>query len=155
MELYSPKSDFLNMVANDEVNLEGEFGYKNLSKLIALMKDDDRSNRDWAAFLLSQTDLNTPEVRDALISASNDEDFDVRSEAICGMCKRKMPEALPALIKLLAEDGVGMMGVEAAGILADQALLPQLYELRKWWDVDVELLEQAITACETVISTER
>jgi HEAT repeat protein len=104
--------------------------------------------------LLSQTDLNGPDVREALISASGDEDWDVRSEAIFGMTTRKMPEALPVLIKLLSEDSVGMIGVEAAGILAKRELLPQLYELQGWWDVDVELLKQTIIACETEISTQ-
>jgi HEAT repeat protein len=154
MERYSPTSVFLKMVIDDEVTFDGELGAKNLSLLISMLKDDDRSNRDWAALLLSQTDLNGHDVQAALISAADDEDWDVRSEAISGMAVRKMPEALSALIKLLAEAQVGTIGIEAAGIVANRALLAQLYELREWWDVDVELLEQAITACETEVSTE-
>jgi hypothetical protein len=46
MDRNYPTSDFLKMVANDEVIFEGKFGATNLSRLIELLKDEDRSNRD-------------------------------------------------------------------------------------------------------------
>ena len=86
---YTPRSEFLNAVAADEVPLGGsEMGAANFQKLIAMTRDDDVSNRDWATMLLSQQEVDTPEVRDALLRAANDEVADVRAEAIEGLAQR-------------------------------------------------------------------
>jgi hypothetical protein len=42
---------------------------------------------------------------------------------------------------------VGKLAVEAATYLADAQLLPPLLALERWWDVDPELLADAIAAC--------
>lgn len=81
--LYLPASDFLWMVANDEISLVGSgFADRNLQLLIALMSDDDVSNRDWATMLLAGKDIDTAEVPEALIAATDDSDMSVRREAL-------------------------------------------------------------------------
>jgi HEAT repeat protein len=155
MDRYQPKSDFLKSVIVDDIPFVGEFGRKNLDRLIGFTQDADRSNRDWAMLLLSQTGLDTPQVLSALYRGATDSDFDVRCEAISGLAQRNVPEAKLFVEKLLSEETVGMMAVEAAGFVADADLLPILKELRSWWGVDPELLDGAIAACETGVKFER
>lgn len=88
-DLYEPASDFLKAVIAEDVPLSGSpLGEANLRLLIAMTRDDDRSNRDWATFLLSQEDADTPEIRSALRSAADDEDDYVRAEALLGLARR-------------------------------------------------------------------
>ena len=155
MERYQPASDFLRSAIADQIPFVGEFGSRNLDRLIEMTQDADRSNRDWAMLLLSQTEYDTPQVLSALYSGTNDCDFDVRSEAILGLAQRNVPDAKLLVGKLLSEETVGMIAVEAAGFVADAYLLPILEELRSWWDVDPELLIGAIAACETGVKFER
>ena len=80
---YSPASDFLVSLMNEEIPIdETVFGRANLTLLIAMTRDADVSNRDWAAMLLSQYGPKTAEVRHALLQAADDEDLIVRAEAI-------------------------------------------------------------------------
>ena len=54
MNLYLPSSEFLNYVLADEIAFdETPLGQANLQRLLAMVTDEDRSNRDWAAFLIS------------------------------------------------------------------------------------------------------
>lgn len=70
-ELYRPKSDFLVMVANEEILFDdSEFGRANLQRLIALTGDADTSNRDWATMLIGHFGPDTEEVRTALLRAA-------------------------------------------------------------------------------------
>jgi HEAT repeats len=58
-------------------------------------EDNDRSNRDWACLLLSQQDVDTDEVRNALMAAASDGDQYVRAEAILGLAQRSTELATP------------------------------------------------------------
>jgi hypothetical protein len=72
---YEPSSDFLVQVANGDVSITGSaFAKENLRRVIALMQDDDVSNRDWATMLVAITEIDTPEIRHALLTAAGDED---------------------------------------------------------------------------------
>jgi hypothetical protein len=51
------------------------------------------------------------------------------------------------LIDHLTSDRVGELMVEAAESYADTRLQSALIGLRKWWDVNPDLLERAIAAC--------
>jgi hypothetical protein len=48
------------------------------------------------------------------------------------------------LLNDLTSKSVGRLDVEAAAYLGDVQLVPALQALRRWWDVDTDLLETAI-----------
>lgn len=129
-EGYTPKADFLVMVANEEIPLTGsQFADHNLQMLIAYTRDEDVSNRDWATLLLAQQAIDTPEIRDALVAATNDEDCCVRGEALQGLAERDTDVALPILLRELEQDDCAYATFQAARIVADPALLDGL---RRW-----------------------
>jgi hypothetical protein len=148
---YTPKADFLVMVANDEIPLVGSvLAAHNLQTLIAYTRDDDVSNRDWATMLLAQQQIDTPEIRTALLAATTDDDACVRGEALQGLAERDPDLVTPLLISELMRDDCAYATFQAARIVAD----PTLWEhLRPWagrggatW-IDAEIVD-AISACE-------
>ncbi|MGX7925445.1 HEAT repeat domain-containing protein [Tsuneonella sp. HG094] len=150
-ELYRPTSDFLEAVAAEEVPLFGSsFADANFQRLIAMTRDDDRTNRDWATLLLSQQEVDTPQVRDALIAAAQDEDDSVRAEALLGLAQRNPALALPFARIALMSDHVTMPVFEAVTLIAD----PSLVELLRPWTEPSEddfldnLAREALAACE-------
>jgi HEAT repeat protein len=148
---YQPKSDFLKAVIRDEVPLCGSgFADRNLQRLIAMTGDPDSSNRDWAALLLSQQDLDTPEIRAALLTAAGDEDEHVRAEALAGLAARDPALALPLVHEALAADRVGAVIFEAAALVAHPSLIEPLRAFAEPSDnhhIDALVLE-ALAACE-------
>jgi HEAT repeat protein len=116
--------------------------------LIRLMSDRSADVRDWATFGLgSQTDLDSPAIRDAFLARVSDPHVDTRDEAIAALARRSDPRVLPALLQELRDESVGRLAVEAARDLAAPELLPALDALSSWWDVDPALLAEAIEAC--------
>jgi HEAT repeat protein len=111
------------------------------------MDDSDPYVRDWATFSIAMTDEDSPIVCNALLQRLDDTDFDTRSEAAVGLAKRRIQAGIEPLIAYLQSDHVGVLFVEAAEMYADRRLKPALLGLRKWWDVDAELLDRAIAAC--------
>jgi hypothetical protein len=126
-------------VIADNVPLgESEFGRANLRRLIALTADADRANRDWATLLLAQLELDTPEVRQALLRAADDEDQYVRGEAISGLAALDPAAALPLIRGALQEETVCMQIFEAAV----RAPHPSLVEpLRGFADAGEDLID--------------
>lgn len=125
-ERYLPASDFLNCVAHGEVIFdETNFGRHNLNRLLAMVTDADRSNRDWATFLVSSLRMDTPKIREVLLQAAQDADGDTRDEAIVGLARRDGKAAKRLLKPLLAED-VSLVLLEAACILGCKELIPAL-----------------------------
>ncbi len=117
--------------------------------LITLSRDEDSDVRDWAAFGLgAQIDIDTPKIRDALLARATDEDPDTRAEALAGLVRRRDPRVLEPLRRALESEVVGTVEVEAARDSRSPELAAPLNALRSWWDVDPELLEAAIAACE-------
>lgn len=116
--------------------------------LIGLTRDQETYIRDWACFALgTQVEVDTPNLRDALAERLSDEDDDARCEAMVGLARRKDRRVISPLLEALASKPVWTMEVEAASLIADPRLHPELIALRGWWDVDEELLEKAILAC--------
>ena len=127
VEQYEPKADFLKEVASEAVSFTSAEAAANLRKLIDFTQDDDAVNRDWAALLLSQQDVDTPEVRTALLKvAADDVCASARAEAIAGLAKRAPALALPLVRRELALGVVTAPVFEAAETLADASLSDDL-----------------------------
>ena len=150
-EDYLPPSDFLKSVIGDEVPLSGgPVGAANLARLAAMTRDPDRANRDWAALLLGQQDVDTAEIREALLGAAKDEDDVVRAEAILALAQRDPDLALPILRNALAGDRACAALFEAAILIADQSLADDLRAFAQPSDnafLD-RLAAEALAACE-------
>lgn len=126
-ERYQPASYFLRAVRDNDAPLSGsQFGEENLRRLISFTHDMELSNREWATFLLAWTDINTPEVRDALLAAVKDDDEWVRAEAIFGLARRDRDMALPLIRKALGQQSVPEPIFEAAAIVAQVSLVEAL-----------------------------
>jgi hypothetical protein len=155
-EDYRPASEFLNaVIAETESVSEGERAEENLRQLIALTRDADRSNRDWAALLLAQTEIDTPAVREALLQAATfDDDDAVRGEATLGLATRDARLALPLIQDALRGGSVTVPILEAAVLCAHPSLVP---DLRVWAQPSDhayadELAAAALVACERAAS---
>lgn len=148
---YEPTSDFLKAVAAKEVPLSGsQWAELNLERLIAMTRDNDPSNRDWATFLLAQEELDTTAVRAALLHAAKDGDEVVRAEAVLGLARRDRVLALPFVQQGLRADTVAIPMLEAAAICAHSSLIE---DLRIWTKPSNEPLADkvatnALAACE-------
>lgn len=156
---YQPTSGFLIDVLNEAVPLSGsEFGEHNLRRVIDYLTDAEAVNRDWAAFILGNADLDTPAIRDALLTAATtDCSPRVRAEALRGLAQIAPARALPHVRQALSADRVLVNVFEAAEIIADPSLVEAL---QRWSDpsdgshID-ELVAFAITACERQGVTDR
>jgi hypothetical protein len=150
-DAYLPPSEFLQAIVRDEVTLSGsEEAQINLHRLIAMTKDADPENRDWAALLLAQEDVDTDEVRRALVRAAQDESAVVRAEAVLGLALRDKSVALPFLRNELAGDAVALPIFEAAALVADASLAEDLRAFAsRSGDATVDkAAEEALRACE-------
>ena len=93
-----------------------------------MTRDKDPANRDWATLLLAQEDIDTSQVRDALLRAAEDEHECVRAEAILGLAQRDKALALPLLQRELRGEQVAMPLFEAAALVAHPSLAEDLRE---------------------------
>ena len=64
-----------------------------------------------------------------------------------GLIRRGDPRVLPALRRSLDSDPISISEIEAASLIGEPELHPQLVALQGWWDVDKNLLEEAIQNC--------
>ena len=117
---------------------------KLLDALIALSSDRDSDVRNWATFALSEVEANSKHLVEALWKRAHDTDAETRGEALLGLARRKDPRTLTLLRKELSSDSVGALPVEAAAELADSRLLDVLTSLAEWWDINADLLNEAI-----------
>ena len=148
---YEPQSNFLRSVAGGDVPLAGDaFADANLDRLLEATRDEDRSNRDWATFFLAQSDVDTEDVRHALLRAAGDDDEDVRAEAVSGLAQRNAALALPFVQDALRSRTISTPILEAAALVAHASLVERL----RYWlgQPDLGHLQQsasdALTACE-------
>lgn len=107
--------------------------------LIKLLKDSHSEVKDWAAFAVNVNGYDTPEIRNCFVLLLNENNFDVRYEAIIGLSKMKDKRVTEVLMKELSKDVVYDEMVEVAGYLGNVALLPVLYEIKKKWGLFDEL----------------
>jgi HEAT repeat protein len=101
-----------------------------VAALVELARDPDRDVRSWATFAIGQqTNLDSPELRDALLASAEDGEPEIRGEALIGLARRGDARALPLVRRELAGPFGGDWAVEAAGLLADPSLAPVLEAL--------------------------
>ena len=148
-----PNADVRLKVAHALPNVSGDPPARPaLDAIFALMQDEDPRVRDWATFGLgSLLDLDTPEVREALLARVDDAGNDTAGEALVGLARRKDSRALDPIVRWLSSGDAGNLIVEAAAELADPWCLPALETLRDagWEKDDVRggVLDEAIEAC--------
>lgn len=67
--------------------------------------------------------------------------------ALVGLAIRKDERVINPLITELKSGCVGMLPVEAASEMGDVRLKSALIDLQEYWDLDIELLQEAISSC--------
>jgi HEAT repeat protein len=122
-----------------------------INALMELSADEDEDVRNWATFGIgSQVETHTEQIREALFRRLDESDSEIRGEALLGLARRGDGRVVKYLLKELSSDEVGTLAVEAARDIAHSRLYPSLLKLKEWWDVDQELLEEAISACQPI-----
>jgi hypothetical protein len=98
-----------------------------ISGLITLSEDFDFDVRNWATFGLgSQCDMDTVELRRALLRRADDDEAEIRGEALIGLANRKDERVKERIIRELSREFFGNWAVEAAEVYPDKAYLPLL-----------------------------
>lgn len=124
-----------------------------LAALVTLSKDQDRDVRDWATFALgSQTDLDTPELREALRARLSDDDPEIRGEALVGLARRSDEHLKNAVLNELSGEFTGDWVFEAAEAIASPDFIPALEGMRARMSDDLperffNRLDAALMAC--------
>ena len=133
------------------IGLTGHDNPDAIAGLIQLSRDEDAHVRDWATFALgTQTDADTPEIRDALFARTIDLDDDTRGEALVGLARRKDSRVVEPLIRELSGGCFGPLAVEAAEQIGDPRLYSTLKALEHVWPADSpdeQLLADALASC--------
>lgn len=148
---YQPTSQLLVAILNEDALLVGsDFADHNLHQVIALVGDSDSANRDWAAFILGHSELNTPAIRAALLTATSDPVEKVASEAVRGLARKDRLLALQPVLRALEDDCISECVIEAAATVADPALIEALQQWAgpskdPYFD---QIVREAIAACE-------
>jgi HEAT repeat protein len=111
-----------------------------LQALIQLSRDPDATVREWATFTLGSQarEVDTPELRDALVDRLHESHVKIRGEALLGLALRKDARVLEPLRRVLEGPTVTTLDVEAAQALEDVSLLPLLLAHREAFDEEDE-----------------
>ncbi len=122
--------------------------------LIQLSSDEDDDVKNWATFGLANImEIDSPEVRAALLARLDEEDAEIRGEALIGLARRKEKKAIKAIAKELAGEFYGNWAVSAAEIFALPEYENLLFELKERLIADgeeqrfIEDVDKAIAAC--------
>ena len=121
-----------------------------LRALIDMCRDPDRDVRDWATFGLGSQfelgNLDLPEAHEVLWERAEEEDREIRSQALRGLVFRGDNVPNERLIAELQADELYDDILEAVEMIADPVFLPYLLRLREWREIP-HSLEDAIAAC--------
>lgn len=129
-------------------SLTGERDDLAIRCLTKLSSDPVVAVRGWAVLGLGpMIEMDTCEIRSALYARSDDDDSEVKGDALIGLAMRGDQRVCSHIAKELNAQTVGVQAVEAASELGDPALLESLLALRTWWTVDPHLLDEAIERC--------
>jgi len=131
-----------------------------IDALVQLSSDPDPDVRNWATFGLgSQVEADTPEIRCALAARLNEEDAEIRGEAIVGLAERGDLQVVAPFLKELTSTDPDVLRnwvlaidtVEAMVRLAEKTgsptLLPVLEQLRLLEFGEPARIELAIRQC--------
>jgi HEAT repeat protein len=123
-----------------------------VAPLISLSADADEDVRNWATFGLGTClDIDTKELRDALVARLSDEAPEIRGEALVGLAKRKDERVIEPLKRELSGEFFGDWCLEAAELMSDPVFYPLLLSLRERIDDEegrfVAQADNAIAAC--------
>ena len=112
--------------------LGNQAGATGLNTLIELTRDQCTRVRTWATFAFRSglEELDSPEIRDALLARTDDEDSEVRGEALIGLAQRNDPRVIEKIRRELEQPLEGDWVFEAADLMADASLLPLLESAR-------------------------
>jgi hypothetical protein len=116
--------------------------------LIELTNDHDGVVRDYALFGLRELEVDSAQVRDAMLRRVRDPDVSAAGEALVGLARLCDERAITPLIEYLSDPdthGAIAYGLDAATALADPRLLSALRALDQRLDDQPEL-RQAILA---------
>jgi len=118
-----------------------------IQTLQRLSRDDDAGVRDWATFGLGAlSNVDTPELRQALVERLHDGDAQVRGEAMCGLARRKDMRAAHAIIDELARQDGSELAIEAVGEMPQGEFVPLLEALLAS-NPDAEHVRRALDEC--------
>ena len=136
--------------------LSGHEDRRAIRSLIELSDDDHAEVRNWATFGLgTQIDVDTPEIREALVQRLDDCDDETFGEAQVGLARRGDRRVIPSLLTSLESDVVDRFALEAAELIAAPELSASLNRLHGRLTHNHDLLDRAIAACqETIPRTE-
>ncbi len=124
-----------------------------IDTLIKLCDDEYFDVRNWAIFAIgSQIETDTPQIREVLTRKLDDDNFEIRGEALVGLAERGDSSILPKLKKELEGEFEGSYALSASELLADASLLPylqrmQVEEIDEMESYHISCLEDAIKAC--------
>lgn len=125
-----------------------------IDALIVLSRDPDFDTRNWAMFGLgTQIEVDTPQIRQALLVGAVDDDCEVRGEAFVGLANRKDHSVVELLLnEWRAFDDVNRLSLDAAEIIASPRLYSSLLSLQQTLDLEDDVyfekqLQGAIDAC--------
>jgi hypothetical protein len=141
--------------------LAGQDELAAIAALVLLSKDEDRDVRDWATFALgSQTDLDTPDLGEALRARLTDRDPEIRGEALVGLGRRHDEHLKAAILIELSGEFHGDWAFEAAEAIADPDFIPALVGMRGRMSADLperlfERLDVALLACQRTRVSEK
>lgn len=127
-----------------------------LDRLIELSADEDGDIRDWSTFglvnLVEIYEIDDQRIRDAFFARVNDRHYDARAEAFYGLAVSKDMRGVEPLKKYLTNSNtVGTLSIKASLAFASSELYEPLLALKKWWDLDDDLLNKAIAASKLTI----
>ena len=125
-----------------------------LNALTLLTADAETDVRDWATFGLgSLCQGDTPEVRDALAARLEDEDDEVRGEALVGLARRRDPRAVAVITAELHAADVSSFALEAAETMPSPEFIGPLRVLARSEPTEAAL--KALERCEAMIDLPR
>ncbi len=88
-----------------------------IESLMILSQDTEALVRDWTTFALgTQIDLDTEQIRIALVNRLDDPDDDTRGEALVGLATRKDERVIAALKTELSSDCINWIASALSGI---------------------------------------
>lgn len=100
-----------------------------LHALIEMTRDVDEVIRDWATFSLSNTELDTSAIREALVERLDDSDAQTRVEAMYGLAERGDERVIRAALRAFEPDESGKLLFDGLCDTPGYRLLPALREM--------------------------